>query len=97
MGGLGMALGVYTNSMSYKFSDNLNVQTDISIVNSPYNNFSKNFQNNINGIYLSRAALNYKPFKDMSISIQYRNLPASLYLNNWSRYSPFGYNDMWGY
>lgn len=80
-GSNGLALGMYTNSIAYRFSDNFNVQADISIVQSPYSSFGKNFQNNINGIYLSRAALNFKPFKDMFITIQYRNLPFTGYSN----------------
>jgi hypothetical protein len=85
-GGQGFALGVYTNSMFFKINPDLNIQTDISIVNSPYSTLGKNFQNNLNGIYLSRAALNYKPFKDVSISLQYRNIPGG--------YNPYMYNGM---
>ncbi|WP_337865149.1 hypothetical protein [Ignavibacterium sp.] len=93
--GQGIALGVYTNSMMYRFSDNLNVQLDASIVNSPYSTFGKDFQNSLNGIYISRAALNYKPWDDVSITLQYRSLP--FYFNNpyngyRSYYNPF-YND----
>lgn len=104
-GGEGLALGVYTNTMAYKFSDKLNVQTDISIVQSPYSSFGKNVQNNINGLYLSRAAINYKPFKDMMISIQYRNLPGNYYNNmiggGFYSHNPFNNNSnddfFWGY
>lgn len=102
-GNEGLALGVYTNTMAYKFSDKLNVQTDISIVQSPYSTFSKNVQNSINGLYLSRAAINYKPFKDMMISVQYRNLPASYYggFGGFRSYNPFNSSfqedNFWGY
>jgi len=85
-GGEGISLGVYTNSMFFKINPDLNVQTDISVVNSPYSTLGKNFQNNINGIYLSRAAINYKPFKDVSISLQYRNLPGA--------FNPYMYNGL---
>jgi hypothetical protein len=85
-GGQGFALGVYTNSMFFKINPDLNVQTDISVVNSPYSTLGKNFQNNLNGIYLSRAAINYKPFKDISISLQYRNLPGA--------YNPYMYDGL---
>ncbi|MCS7053519.1 MAG: hypothetical protein NZM09_07260 [Ignavibacterium sp.] len=73
--GQGLALGIYTNSMMYKFSENLNVQLDASIVNSPYSTFGKDFQNSINGLYLSRAAINYRPWKDVFISLQYNSYP----------------------
>lgn len=89
--GQGIALGVYTNSMMYRFSDNLNVQLDASIINSPYSTFGKDFQNSLNGLYISRAALNYKPWDDVSITLQYRSLPY--YFNNpYSGYRNYYYN-----
>ncbi len=75
----GLALGVYTNSMTYKFSNNLNIQLDASFMHSPYNTFGKEYQNSFNGFFISHAALNYKPWKDVSISVQYRNVPNSYY------------------
>lgn len=78
-GGNSLALTTYTNSMFYQFSSNLNVQVDASVVYSPYSSLGKNFENNINGIYLSRAAINYQPWKDVFISVQYRNLPVTYY------------------
>jgi len=86
-GGQGLALGVYTNNMSYQFSKNLNVELEASVVNAPYSTLGKSFQNSLNGIYLSRAAVNYQPWKDVSISFQYSRLPYY--------YSPYSY--MGGY
>ncbi len=84
-GGIGgMAMGVYTNSMSYKFSDRLNLETDISIVNSPYNSFDKDFSKQINGVYLSRVQMTYKPTDNMNIILQYRQIPGGIY-------SPYSY------
>jgi hypothetical protein len=99
-GSNGIALGVYTNSMLYNFTDNLNIQADISLVNSPYSTLGQDFQNNLNGIYLSRAAVNYKPWKDVFISLQYRQLPY--YYSPYSGYygnSMFNryYNPFWEY
>lgn len=88
-GNQGLALGVYTNSMFFKVMDNMNIQADVSLVHSPYSSLGKNFQNSLNGIYLSKAAFNYKPFKDFQISIQYQRLPNNYY-NPY--YSPYGYN-----
>lgn len=79
--GQGLSLGVYTNSMFYKFNDQLNLQVDASLVTSPYNTLGEDFTNNLNGLYLSKAALNYRPSKDVLISIQYRNLPSAFYYN----------------
>jgi len=95
-----LALTTYTNSMFYQVANNLNVQVDASVVYSPYSSLGKNFQDNINGIYLSRAAINYQPWKDVFISVQYRNLPVTYY-------SPFSgyrnnffdssYDSSWGW
>ena len=85
-GNQGLALSIYTNSILYNITDNLDVQTDISFVNSPYSTLGKDFQNSLTGIYLSRAAVNYKPWKDVSISVQYRNLPYSYYNPFYSGY-----------
>jgi hypothetical protein len=81
-----LALSTYTNSMFYKFNDQLNFQADISLVNSPYNSFGKEFSKQINGIYLSRAQLNYKPSENMNIILQYRSYPAGYY-------SPYMYDN----
>jgi hypothetical protein len=91
--GRGIALGIYTNSMMFRFSDNLNIQLDASIVNSPYSTFGKDFQNNINGLHLSRAAINYRPWKDVFISLQYNSYP---FWNSRTYYNPFN-NYYFGY
>lgn len=91
--GHGLALGIYTNSMMYKFSDNLNFQLDASLVNSPYSTFGKDFQNSINGLYISRAAINYRPWKDVFISLQYNSYP---FFGTRNYYNPF-YNNYFGY
>lgn len=84
-----IALSTYTNSMFYKFSDKLNFQADVSLVNSPYNSFGKDFSKQINGIYLSRAQINYKPTDNMNIIFQYRSFPAVYYSPYMYDYSPF--------
>jgi hypothetical protein len=78
-GNNGIALGVYTNRMLYNFSNNLNIQADVSLVNSPYSTLGQDFQNSLNGIYLSKAAVNYKPWDDFQISLQYRQIPYNYY------------------
>lgn len=85
-GGQGVALGVYTNSMRYDFSNNLNLQVDASLVNSPYNTLGDGFTNSINGIYLSRAAVNFKPSDNTRISIEFRNGPGGYYNNYYNPY-----------
>lgn len=91
-GGEGLALGIYTNSMSYQFAENLNIEADISFVNSPYSSLGEEHSKQLNGIYLSRAQLNYKPSENMFITIQYNQLPYNYGFYSpykYSRYSPF--------
>lgn len=89
-GNNGMALGIYTNSMMYKFNDKLNVQFDASLINSPYSTFGKGFADQINGIYISKAALNYSPSKNFHINIQYSQSPFGSY------YNPYGFSGFYG-
>lgn len=99
--GHNLALGVYTNSMFYKISDPLTMQVDVSLTHSPFNSFGKQFQNQFNGIYISRAALNWRPTENTLINLEFRNLPTSFYLmnpyygyyNSWYRYDDAGFND----
>ncbi|CUS97307.1 hypothetical protein [Candidatus Chrysopegis kryptomonas] len=79
IGGKGMMINSYTNSILYRFSDNLNLQADISLVHSPFNSFGNSFQKGINGIYINRIELNYRPLENMFINIQYRQVPFYYY------------------
>jgi len=92
-GGGGMALGNYTNSMLFQFSDKLNLQADISLLNSPYSSFGKDFANQINGVYLNRVQMNYKVSDNMNVSLQYRNSPFGYYSPYYSRGFYSGYRD----
>ena len=71
--------------------DNLNVQLDVSVVHSPYSTLGDTFQKNLSGIYISNAAVNYRPWKDFSVHLQYRNIPYGYgYYNPYfNYYSPF--------
>ena len=88
-GGQGMSLGTYTNSMMYEFSDKLNARADVSLSYSPYNSFSSgpagSRRNDLSGLYLSRAELNYHPWENASIQLSFRQVPYGSY----SYYSPF--------
>jgi hypothetical protein len=97
-GSNGLALGVYTNSLFYDFSDKLNIQADVSLVHSPYSSFGQDFQNSLNGIYLSRAALNYSPWKDFHINLQYRSIPNYFYQGYDNRlYNRYDRDPFWGF
>ncbi len=89
-GGQSLALGAYTNSIFYKFSNKLNFQLSTSIVMSPYSSLGKNFQNSFNGIYINNAQINYKPWKNVDVMLQYSQLPPGYY---YSPYSYYGYGN----
>ncbi len=85
----GLALGVYTNSLSYQISDPLSVQMDVSVMHSPYSTLGGNFSKSLSGIYLSRAQLNYKPSENTLFQLQFRQLPASMYYGGYGFGSTF--------
>lgn len=91
-GNQGLALGMYTNSLSYQVSEPLSVQMDVSVMHSPYSSLGGDFAKSLSGIYLSRAELNYKPSDNTLFQIQFRQMPASLY------YGGYGIGGMnWGF
>ncbi len=93
MGNHGIALGVYTNHLAYKFSEKFNLEVDASLVNSPYSSFGDDFSSRINGIYLSRARLNYQPSDNTFITLQFRQVPSGM---GYGYRSPFySNNDYW--
>jgi hypothetical protein len=85
-GSKGYSLGELTSNIAYQISNPLSVQFDVSLLHSPFNNLGGNFANNISGIYLSRAELNYQPSKNLLFQIQYQQLPAMYWLNNYDRF-----------
>lgn len=92
-GDRGMGVSMYTNSLRYRISEPLSVRADISMLFSPFGSANSMFKNDLSGIFLRRASVDYRPTKDMHISLQYRNMPTSLYDPSYSRYgygSPLG-------
>nr|MCU0333206.1 hypothetical protein [Ignavibacteriaceae bacterium] len=85
--GQGMSLTSYTNSMFYRLMNNLNV--DVSVMYSPYSTLGEQFQKDISGIYISNAAINYHPWDNFSVHLQYRSMPFG-----YGYYHPFyGYGN----
>jgi len=85
-GGQGLSMSTYTNSMMYKFSDDLDVRADISLMASPYNTLGKQYQNSLSGLFLNRAELNYRPWKNALFQIQYFQLPPNYFMGYGNRY-----------
>jgi len=87
--GQGVSLTSYTNSMFYRLMNNLNVQLDVSVMYSPYSTLGDQFQKDISGIYVSNAAINYYPWNNFSVHLQYSAMPYG-----YGFYNPyFGYGN----
>jgi hypothetical protein len=86
IGGRGMALQQYTNTMTYAFSSNLDARVDISMQNSPYNTFESRLQNQFNKVFISSAELNYRPWENTTIKLSYRELPFNYMMSGYSPY-----------
>lgn len=86
MGDQGLGVSMYTNSLRYRISEPLSVRADVSMMFSPFGSASQMFKNDLTGIFLRRASIDYQPSKDMKISLQYRAYPYGTY----SPYSAYG-------
>ncbi len=90
MGDHSASLGTYTNSMMYQFTDNLNARADISLNYSPLNSSSGSFangqKNSLSSVYLSRAEVNYRPWENVAVQIQFRQVPYGMYSPYYSPY-----------
>ncbi len=87
-GDASVGLASYTATLNYKVLKNMNVSADVTMQYSPYASIgsnpavNKDFQNSFTGINLSRLSLNYQPFKNMFITVDYVNLKNNPYLND---------------
>ncbi|MCB2203600.1 hypothetical protein KQI65_02535 [bacterium] len=93
MGDQGLGMSMYTNSLRYRIAEPLSVRADISMMFSPFGSASQSFKNDISGIFLRRASIDYKPSKDMNISLQYNSYPFGGYYpygSSYGRYGMFG-------
>ncbi|MDQ3021404.1 MAG: hypothetical protein M3R36_12670 [Bacteroidota bacterium] len=99
-----VSLTSYINTMNYRISDRFNVSADVKVQYSPFasSNFGQSnlgsLENNLNGVFLSRASMNYIISDYSSINFEYRRIDQSDYYNN-DFYNPFysnsGYNSGW--
>jgi hypothetical protein len=98
-GGNSVSLASYTGTLGYRVMDNLMVSADITMQYSPYasiangtNQMNRTFQNSLSGIYLSRFAVDYQPFKNMYINISYENHKNNYsndYFNRWNLFNDY--------
>lgn len=77
-GGQSVGVNAYTNTLLYKFSPALQARADISLLYSPFNNLGPSAQSSINGLQLSNLSLDYKPAKNMTISVSMQRYPYGL-------------------
>ena len=95
-GGRTLGINMYTNSMAYKFSDKLNIAADVNLMMSPYGTMPQGVKNQFSGLSLSHAELDYKPWDNFHINLQYNQYPYGGFYNGYSHYSRF-YNPYFGY
>jgi hypothetical protein len=85
--GYGLSLASYTNSMFYKISNPLNVRLDVSLMGSPFGSYGMGNNTNFNKLFISRAEINYQPWENFHMQLQYRQLPISMY----GYYTPYNW------
>jgi hypothetical protein len=86
MGGKGISVGEYTNSMMYQISAPLSVQFDFSLTHVPFSSYGDKFTQGLSGLRLSRAQLDYRPSENTLFQIQFRQIPSGAYLRGWPSY-----------
>lgn len=91
-----VSLTSYINTMSYKISDKFDVSADVKFQYSPFassslgQSYSSSLQNNLSGVFLSRASLNYKISDNASINFQYRRYDENDYFSDFNNpFSPY--------
>jgi hypothetical protein len=92
-GGSGLSMASYTNSMFYKIADPLNVRFDVTLQGSPFGSTAGMDRNALNKIYISRAEMNYRPWENVYLQFQYREMPYSPYRNY---FDPWYYGNTMG-
>lgn len=96
MGNQTLGVNMYTNSMSYKFSDRLNVQADVSLMMSPYGSLPQGMKDQFSGVILNRAEVNYKPWNDFHIQVRFDRNPYGYYDGLYGGYRSHFYNPFFG-
>ncbi|MFH1940870.1 MAG: hypothetical protein ABIL68_02105 [bacterium] len=77
MGRQTFSQGLYLNTMNYQFSDPLRMQVRIGYLHQPLGVFGNS--NTMNGqVFVQRAMLQYKPYKNMSITVDYQSIPSRM-------------------
>jgi len=90
-GGGGAMINTYTNTLNYRFSDDLYLTTKIGIMNSPYNSMPGNsYLNDVQ--FFGGAELKWLPSDNSAIFIRFERSPANYSQGYYRNYrSPFGF------
>lgn len=76
-GGASVGIGMFTNTFSYKASDNMFISADVSAVYSPFSSLGADHAKSLNGIYLSNARLDWKLGEHTFLQVSYSAMPNS--------------------
>ena len=87
--GQGMMLSSYLNTIDFQLSENLFLQTNIGLMNSPYNTFGEDFYLNDTKIF-GGAKLKYRFNDKSSIQLQFDYSP---YYYNYPSLGNYRYNN----
>jgi hypothetical protein len=96
MGNQTLGVNMYTNSLSYKFSDRLNVQADVSLMMSPYGSTPQAMKDQFSGVILNRARIDYRPWDNFQIQVQINRNPYGYYNTMYGGYGSRYYNPFFG-
>ena len=83
-------LGMFTNTFSYRASDNLFVSADLSAVYSPFSTLGSSYAKSLNGIYLTSARLDWKLSDNTFMRVEYVGGPGGM--GGYGGYDPYAYN-----
>lgn len=78
LGGQGMMLSSYLNTINFQLSDKMFLQTNIGLLSSPYNTFGENFYLN-NPQLFGGAKLKYQFNESSSLQLQFDYTPYYYY------------------
>ncbi|HUN66993.1 MAG TPA: hypothetical protein VMW43_12950 [Bacteroidota bacterium] len=74
-----LSIASYTNSMFYRIADPLNVRVDLTLQGTPFGQSGAFAQGDFNKLFVSRAELNYQPWNNTALRLEYNNLPLGYF------------------
>ncbi len=89
LGGRGLLVNAYMNTIDYQISDPLFLRINLGVLNTPLNSFSPNGNNTQ---FFGGADLYYRPGKNVMFHIGIQSQPGYFYYPRYSGYRPFDWN-----